>query len=273
MTKLPSGLASRVLSALVLAPIVLTAIAVGPPWFDLVLVIASGLMAREWGRMAENGRLTLSTLLLAITVMAGVVAITLELDGWLILVAGVGASVGLFFWARRAAVPAPGWLALGAVAIGIPCMALDWLRADVEYGRLTIFWLFGVVWATDIGAYAAGRSIGGPKLAPKISPNKTWAGLAGGVLCAGLVGLGVALWLVQTPNPLTLVVLSGSLAVLAQLGDLGESGLKRHFGVKDSGRMIPGHGGVLDRCDGLLSTAPAVALLCWLAGGTFFKWN
>jgi phosphatidate cytidylyltransferase len=152
-------------------------------------------------------------------------------------------------------------------------MALDWLRADPVYGQLTIFWLFGVVWATDIGAYAAGRTIGGAKLAPRISPNKTWAGLAGGVLSAGLVGLGVAIWFVKDPHPLALAGLSAALAVLAQLGDLGESSLKRHFGVKDSGRLIPGHGGVLDRCDGLLSTAPAVALLCWFAGGNFFRWN
>jgi len=273
MARLPSGLASRVLSALVLAPIVLAAIAAGPPWFDLVLVVAAGLMAREWGRMAEDGRVTPSTYLLALTVMTGVVAITLELNPWAILAGGVGASVGLFVWAKAAGVPAPAWLALGAVAIGAPCMALDWLRADAEFGRLTIFWLFGVVWATDIGAYAAGRSIGGPKLAPRISPNKTWAGLAGGVISAGLVGFCVSFWVVKSPNPLTLAALSGAMAVLAQLGDLGESGLKRHFGVKDSGRLIPGHGGVLDRCDGLLSTAPAVALLCWLAGGTFFTWN
>ncbi len=273
MAKTPSGLASRVLSALVLAPVVLVSVAVGSPWFDLVLIAAAGLMAREWGRMAENGRVTLSTWILAAIVMAGVVAITQDVSSYALMIAGAAASLGLYVWARHAQVPAPAWLALGAIAIGVPSMALDWLRADQDYGRLTIFWLFGVVWATDIGAYAAGRTIGGAKLAPRISPNKTWAGLAGGVFCAGLVGLGVATWLVQAPHPLALAGLSAGMAVLAQLGDLGESGLKRHFGVKDSGRLIPGHGGVLDRCDGLLSTAPAVALLCWLAGGTFFSWK
>ena len=273
MAKIPSGLASRVLSALVLAPVVLVSIAAGSPWFDLILILAAGLMAREWGRMAESGRPKLSTAILAVIVMAGVVGITMNVNPYILLVAGLGCSIVLFFWAKRAGVPAPAWLALGAIAIGIPCMALDWLRADPDYGQLTIFWLFGVVWATDIGAYAAGRAIGGAKLAPRISPNKTWAGLGGGVISAGLVGYGVAAWFVQAPHPLTLAGLSAALAVLAQLGDLGESGLKRHFGVKDSGRLIPGHGGVLDRCDGLLSTAPAVALLCWFAGGSFFSWN
>lgn len=273
MAKIPSGLTSRVLSALVLAPVVLVSVAAGSPWFDLILILAAGLMAREWGRMAESGAPKLSTAILAVIVMAGVVGITLNVDPYLLLIGGLGCSLLLFFWAKRAGVPAPAWLALGAIAIGVPCMALDWLRADPDYGQLTIYWLFGVVWATDIGAYAAGRTIGGAKLAPRISPNKTWAGLAGGVLSAGLVGYGVAVWFVQAPHPLTLAGLSAALAVLAQLGDLGESGLKRHFGVKDSGRLIPGHGGVLDRCDGLLSTAPAVALLCWFAGGTFFSWN
>jgi phosphatidate cytidylyltransferase len=273
MAKISSGLASRVLSALVLAPIVLVSVAAGSPWFDLILTIAAGLMAREWGRMAESGAPKVSTAILAIIVMAGVLGITMNVEPYILLVAGVSSSLFLFFWAKRAGVAAPAWLALGAIAIGVPCMALDWLRADPVYGQLTIFWLFGVVWATDIGAYAAGRTIGGAKLAPRISPNKTWAGLAGGVLSAGLVGLGVAIWFVKDPHPLALAGLSAALAVLAQLGDLGESSLKRHFGVKDSGRLIPGHGGVLDRCDGLLSTAPAVALLCWFAGGTFFRWN
>jgi phosphatidate cytidylyltransferase len=273
MTKAPSGLTSRVLSALALAPIVLAAVAYGSPWFDLVLVLAAGLMAREWGRMAENGRVTLATGLLAAVVMAGVVGVTLDADPWLLLAVGLVASFILYLCAKSSGAPAPIWLAMGAIAIGVPCMALDWLRADPVYGRVTIFWLFGVVWATDIGAYAAGRTIGGAKLAPRISPNKTWAGLAGGVFCAGLVGFGVATWLVQSPQPLALSLLSAGLAVLAQLGDLGESGLKRRFGVKDSGRLIPGHGGVLDRCDGLLSTAPAVALICWFAGGTLFRWN
>jgi phosphatidate cytidylyltransferase len=273
MAKISRGLASRVLSALVLAPVVIVSVALGSPWFDLVLILAAGLMAREWGRMAEGGRPKHSTAIMAAIVMAGVVGITMSVDFHILLGLGLTSAVLLFLWAKQAAVVAPAWLAFGTIAIGVPCMALDWLRADPDYGRLTIFWLFGVVWATDIGAYVAGRTIGGAKLAPRVSPNKTWAGLAGGVASAALVGFGVAVWFVQAPHPLVLAGLSAALAVLAQLGDLGESGLKRHFGVKDSGRLIPGHGGVLDRCDGLLSTSPVVAIVYWSVGGAFFSWN
>ena len=114
-----------------------------------------------------------------------------------------------------------------------------------------VLWAMVVTWATDIGAYAAGRAIGGPKLAPAISPNKTWAGLAGGVAAAALFG-----WLIASTEILALgqpfVLLGGLMAVLAQAGDLYESWEKRRAGVKDSGAILPGHGGVLDRIDGLL---------------------
>jgi phosphatidate cytidylyltransferase len=129
-----------------------------------------------------------------------------------------------------------------------------------------------LVWATDTAAYIAGRGIGGPRLAPRISPNKTWAGLAGGVVGAALVGL-VASLLRDAPADVglpgemwRLVALSGVLALVEQAGDLVESAVKRHFGVKDSGNLIPGHGGVLDRVDGLIAVSLAVAGLSALAG-------
>ena len=129
-----------------------------------------------------------------------------------------------------------------------------------------VFWLLAVVWATDIGAYFAGRGIGGPKLAPSISPNKTWAGLIGGALSAGLVGtLAAGL----TDSDATLLVVGGMiLAVVAQGGDLLESWCKRHFGVKDSSHIIPGHGGILDRVDGLLAVLPVVFLYYWVVGAS-----
>jgi phosphatidate cytidylyltransferase len=130
-----------------------------------------------------------------------------------------------------------------------------------------------LVWATDSAAYFSGRLIGGPKLAPKISPNKTWAGLAGGMVAAGLVG-----WSFGQRDPksaILLALLSAMLAAIAQAGDLAESGLKRYFGVKDSSGLIPGHGGVFDRLDGLLFVAPAVIglLLLWPnIWGAFYGW-
>jgi phosphatidate cytidylyltransferase len=132
-----------------------------------------------------------------------------------------------------------------------------------EQGRGPLLWVLFLVWATDSGAYFAGRAIGGPKLAPRISPKKTWAGLAGGMLAAALVG-----WAMQNgvmPGAWRLAAASAALAVVAQAGDLAESGLKRYFGVKDSSQLIPGHGGVLDRLDGLLAVAPAVAVLALIS--------
>ena len=142
-------------------------------------------------------------------------------------------------------------LAWGFVYIAIPAFALLVL-SWAWYGL--VFWAMLVTWATDIGAYAAGRAIGGPKLAPRISPNKTWAGLVGGVMAAALVG-----WLVARPEIFALgspfLWLGGAMAVAAQLGDLYESWEKRRAGVKDSGTILPGHGGLLDRVDGLLPVA------------------
>ncbi|WP_395832439.1 phosphatidate cytidylyltransferase, partial [Elstera sp.] len=133
-------------------------------------------------------------------------------------------------------------------------------------GREMVLWLRGVVWATDTGAYFVGRMIGGPRLAPTISPNKTWAGLIGGMAAAGGIGalIGTS---VGGSGPL-LALLGAGLAVVAQTGDLAESALKRHAGVKDSGRMIPGHGGILDRVDGLMPVALVLVLLV-----AFFGWS
>jgi phosphatidate cytidylyltransferase len=129
-----------------------------------------------------------------------------------------------------------------------------------EAGLLYAFWAMALVWATDIGAFFAGRTIGGPKLAPRLSPNKTWAGLAGGVITATLLALALRAEGLSDH----LVAATPFLAVLAQAGDLYESWLKRVAGVKDSGNTLPGHGGVLDRIDGLVPVAPVAALLVLL---------
>lgn len=146
-------------------------------------------------------------------------------------------------------------LIAGTLYVGIPAFALiglDWAWYPL------VFWIFIVTWATDILAYFAGRAIGGPKLAPRISPNKTWAGLLGGVVGAGLLGFAAARWL-QLDAPFTW--LGAPMGVIAQAGDLFESWVKRRAGVKDSGTILPGHGGVLDRLDGLLAVALATCLV------------
>lgn len=148
----------------------------------------------------------------------------------------------------------------GILYIAVPISALLWLRYQPD-GLLLAFWGLSSVWATDIGAYFSGRAIGGPKIAPTISPNKTWAGLAGGML--GALGLGWMLMRFAGLDPF-LALSSPLLAVLAQAGDFYESWLKRRAGVKDSGTLLPGHGGVLDRLDGVVTSLPIAALLVML---------
>jgi phosphatidate cytidylyltransferase len=185
------------------------------------------------------------------------------LGGWpfAILVAAV-ATVMYLEWTRIVASWGAGWKLLGFLYCLLPAVALLWIRERAEFegigsGFDLLIWVFLVVWSTDIGAYFAGRAIGGPKLAPSISPNKTVAGLAGGVVAAALVA---GAWASAVELPRILLWLAPPLAVAAQLGDLFESGMKRRAGVKDSGTWLPGHGGLLDRLDGLVPVAVLIAL-------------
>ncbi len=161
----------------------------------------------------------------------------------------------------------PVWHIAGFFYCLLPAVALLWIRLQPAANELTsgpflLVWVFLVVWATDIGAYFVGRAIGGPKLAPSISPNKTISGLAGGVASAALLA---GAWASFVNLPSLLLWLAAPFAVLAQVGDLFESGLKRRAGVKDSGTWLPGHGGLLDRLDGLVPVAVLTAALM-LAG-------
>jgi len=172
---------------------------------------------------------------------------------------------------RREHEAEPRWFALGLLWIALPCVLLLWLARAEAVGRLTLLWIFAVVWATDIGAYMVGRRLGGPLLAPHWSPRKTWAGMIGGAGCAALAGWATARLLGVSALPLVLI--SAGLAIVEQFGDLAESVAKRRFGVKDSSGLIPGHGGLLDRLDGLLAVIPAVALLTLIGGGSVLTWR
>jgi phosphatidate cytidylyltransferase len=130
-----------------------------------------------------------------------------------------------------------------------------------------------LIWASDIGAYIVGRLAGGPRLAPSISPGKTWSGAAGGLLAAVAVGVVAGLGPHSGGASATAGVIGGGLGLVAQLGDLLESKLKRHFGIKDSGHIIPGHGGLLDRLDAVLIAAPVAAALAWMAGPGVSLWR
>lgn len=266
-----SALQKRVVSALILVPVTLGAAYIGRPAWDVLVGVMGALMAWEWARLCGGGRLS----------RVGVGAM-LAAPAAVIVGAGVGVGAGVLVVAaatlliavaaRLEPAPNPNWLALGVPYVGLPCLALGWLRAMPLDGLLTLLWVLALVWATDTGAYVVGRKIGGPKLAPRISPNKTWAGLFGGMAAAGIVGLAVSA-AVPEVSPWLAVPLGAALAVVEQAGDLFESAVKRRFGVKDSSNLIPGHGGVLDRVDGLLSVSLAVAGLSWAVGHTILIWR
>jgi phosphatidate cytidylyltransferase len=183
----------------------------------------------------------------------------------------IAASLVLWEWSglvrNRAATPGAfvGWMIAGLIYAGALLLAPILLRRDPAHGFTALMFLFAVVWATDIAAYFAGRAIGGPKLMPAVSPNKTWSGALGGALGGVAAGLIVVQCAGIAIAP-ALVILALILSVVAQAGDLLESAIKRHFGAKDSSALIPGHGGLMDRIDGFL-TAAAAAVMVGLARG------
>jgi phosphatidate cytidylyltransferase len=265
------SLRPRVLSAVALAPLPVAAIWFGSPWLPLLTALAGALMAWEWGRLCRRGHLGATGIVLVGVVLAAIATATLITPGLSIVFAFVGA--GIVFWLARGRPDLdPEWTAFGALWVALPCICLLWLASGGPNGRTTLLWVLAIVWATDTGAYAIGRTLGGPRLAPRWSPRKTWAGLAGGAVCAGLAGWATAAWLGISPA-LPLVFLSAGLAIVEQFGDLAESLAKRRFGVKDSSGLIPGHGGLLDRLDGLLAVIPVVALLTMIAGRSVVTWQ
>jgi phosphatidate cytidylyltransferase len=254
-------LLTRIISSAVLAPLILLVVYAGGLWLVGLVVLAGGLMAWEWARLCGAGRGTVGSAVAVATLAGAPLVFALASPGYAVaaLLLGTVAAAAAERPSRPRAAP---WIGLGSLYIGLGCLALLWLRELPGQGREVVFWLLAVVWATDIGAYFAGRGIGGPKLAPRVSPNKTWAGLVGGALCAGLVGVAAAAFL---GRDVTVLVVGGMvLAVVAQGGDLLESWCKRRFGVKDSGHIIPGHGGILDRVDGLLAVLPVAFLCFWV---------
>jgi phosphatidate cytidylyltransferase len=261
----------RVASAVVLAPLPVAAIWFGWPWLPLLTGLAAAVMAWEWGRLCRRGHFGQSGIVLVTVVLAAVAAAAFASPGLAIGVVLLGS--GLVLWAARSKRDIePRWTAAGALWVALPCICLLWLARDGPTGRATLLWVLAVVWATDIGAYAFGRTLGGPLLAPRWSPRKTWAGLLGGTACAALAGWATAAWLEASPA-WTIGLVSAGLAIVEQFGDLAESAAKRRFGVKDSSGLIPGHGGLLDRLDGLLAVIPVVALLTLIGGRSLLTWR
>ena len=220
----------------------------------LVVLMSLGIMS-EWANLVgqtDNRKLAMYALSVPLAIMSPWAAGPSFLALGLI----IGAAMFVAAFDRSAK------LAAGVFYAGLPALAIIYLR-EVPNGILIVFWTLALVWATDVGAYFSGRAIGGPKLAPSMSPNKTWAGLIGGVILTVAISFYLhAYW----GLPFHFVILSAPLAVLAQMGDLFESWLKRKAGAKDSGTIFPGHGGVMDRLDGLIPVAPIVAVIMLYEG-------
>lgn len=250
----PSNLRMRMIASVVMIAVASMALLFGDIAFCLLAVVISLFMMAEWSDLqkatAREKRLAQYSLSVPLAVMAPA-TLVLEVHDFFALGLLVGAAFFVAIVTRRRS------LAQGVIYCGLPVLALIFLRRQDE-GLLWAFWALSLVWATDIGAFFAGRSIGGPKLAPKLSPNKTWAGLIGGIVAASLLAIVLH---VQYGLPWRMTLATPFLAVLAQGGDLYESWLKRRAGVKDSGNILPGHGGLLDRLDGVVPVAPVAALL------------
>ena len=262
-------LRKRFLSALVLGPAALLCVWLGAEPFTALMAVGVALLCWEWVHLCGvRTRALPGAAVPAVVLAAGFLSvIERPLAAWAML--GLGFLLAWVVAARAdrrgpERVPAL-WLALGVLYIGIAGICLIELRHDGTAGRDNVLFLLLCVWASDIGAYAAGRIFGGPKLMPSVSPNKTWSGAAGGLAFAMLVGALATLVLLPGSAARALAV-AAILSVATQAGDLLESGIKRHFDVKDSSSLIPGHGGLLDRLDGLLAAAPVAALLAAVFG-------
>lgn len=265
-----ADLGKRTLSALVLAPMALLALYLGSPFIEFVLTLAAAAMAWEWDRLCGDRRFGLSGWAVVLSLgVAGIAAWSRRFDIVSIsLVLGTLAAYAAATASRR---NHPAWISVGPIVIGVPCAALMWLRGLPSDGFETALWLIGAIWVTDIAAFAVGRLVGGVRLAPRISPNKTWSGLIGAVAVAAVWGLAFALW-AGAQTPWLLCLLGACAAIFAQAGDLGISWVKRRFGVKDASNLIPGHGGVLDRLDGMLIAAPALVALIMASNTGIFAW-
>ena len=250
----PSNLRLRMIASVAMIAVATAALFIGGIALWLLAVVIAIVMMGEWADLEQVSPRTRRIAQFALSVPLAVMApasLILETREFFTLGLIAGAAFFVAIVTRRQQ------LALGVVYCAIPVFALLFVRRQDD-GLLLAFWMLAIVWACDIGAFFAGRAIGGPKLAPRLSPNKTWAGLGGGVVLASALA---ALLHLNYGLPWRMTAATPLLAVLAQGGDLYESWLKRRAGVKDSGNILPGHGGVLDRLDGLVPVAPIAALL------------
>ena len=253
-----SELGRRIVSGIVLGAVVLAAVWYGGLAFRLVVALAAALIYYEWSTIVSAARTSARIGLFGwFVVISCAVLLIPGRDGEAVAVAVLGGLVALVWeWAagRRS------WIGLGILYAALPAIALAAIRGATFTGLAAVLVILAVVWATDIGAYFTGRSLGGPKLAPRVSPSKTWSGALGGAV-AGVVAGTVVAFLCGVGTSFWIPLFSLFLSVASEIGDLFESWVKRRFGVKDSSHLIPGHGGIMDRVDGLVFAAFAAYLV------------
>ncbi len=247
-TRACSELKLRVISSIILVPVALAAIWFGGFLFAALVGLISSVAAWELGRMLGARPFGLYFIILVFAAIVPIFVYLLAGPEWGVAALALSAFLAVIYDAVTRDLL--GLCFLGVLYIGLPALALVALRHTDNLGLFAVTLVFVTVWATDIGAFFVGRRFGGPKLAPSISPGKTWSGAFGGLVAALLSGMALA-GATEGGSVLGMGIVAAVLSVAAQVGDLAESMLKRHAGVKDSGTIIPGHGGVLDRVDGL----------------------
>ncbi|MDE1993233.1 MAG: phosphatidate cytidylyltransferase [Rhizobiaceae bacterium] len=248
----------RIISGIILAAVVLAATWYGGLSFRLLSAVIGLLVYYEWSTITDmhgrdpqgNALGWLGLVLIAIATLMEESVYSVEVLVVFVAIAAIMVAMRRKSW----------WLPGGIVYAGLTTISLAEIRDDDLRGFVLMLFIFATVWATDIFAYFVGRAIGGPKLAPRISPGKTWSGAIGGAIAAVIAGSAVV-WSFFSADGLWIPILTLMLSICSQIGDLFESFIKRRFGVKDSSHLIPGHGGVMDRVDGLIFACFAAFLL------------
>ncbi len=246
----------RIVSGAVLAAVAFLLAYAGSLPFAVLILVCAVVISWEWGRLVRGVTFDLGFFVHAIAVTVAIVLAAAGYAALAVAVLVIAAITLIPLYVGRGARLS----ALGVFYVGLPAVALLWLRSDEPFGFTAVLFVFAVVWSSDTAAYAAGRGIGGPKLWPRVSPNKTWAGLLG-ALAAGAAAAAVFAALEPEASAVRLILLGVGLAFVAQAGDLAESALKRLFNLKDASDLIPGHGGFMDRMDSIVAAAVAAALL------------